>query len=86
MIIKIDDMTNEVFEMEDEQEVLDLSPWLVLNMREIAASIAYALFDSEYDIKEEDIDEEINDYLSHIHRCIRDDAIDILKDNGRVVL
>lgn len=86
MIIKIDDMTDEVFTMGDSQEILDLSPWVTLNMREIGVSIAYSLFDAEYDIKEEHIDEEINDFLSYLHRYIRDQAIDVLQDNGRVVI
>ena len=86
MIIKIDDMTDEVFTMGDSQEVLDLSPWVTLNMREIGVSIAYNLFDAEYDIREEYIDEEINDFLSYLHNYIRDQAIDVLQENGRVVI
>ena len=85
MLIDIKDETNKKFSMGIEQEVLDLSPWVVLNMSEIGIAIAYSLFDAEYDIREEDIDYEINDFLSYLHRYIRDKAIDVLEDNGREV-
>ena len=66
MLIKINDMTNDEFNMGKEQEVLDLSPWVVLNMNEIAKLIAYNLCNTEYELKQEFIDEDINDYLCYI--------------------
>ena len=86
MFIDIKDETKDKFTMGIEQEVLDLSPWVVLNMNEIGIAIAYQLFDAEYDLREEDIDYQINDFLSYLHRYIKDKAIDVLEDNGREVL
>lgn len=82
MIIKIDDGTNEIFEMNNEIAELEASPWIVLNTREIGVFIAYNLFDAEYDITEEILDEEINDFLSNVHQKIIDNAINVLNDNG----
>ena len=86
MFIDIKDETEDKFTMGIEQEVLDLSPWVVLNMNEIGIAIAYQLFDAEYDLREEDVNYQINDFLSYLHRYIRDKAIDVLEDNGREVL
>ena len=86
MLIKIDDDTEDKFTMGIEQEVLDLSPWVVLNMNEIGDSVAYNLFDVEYNIRQEYIDEDINDFLSYLHQYIFDRVIDKLEENGRVVL
>ena len=58
----------------------------ILNTREIGISIAYQLFDAEYDITQEILDEEINDYLSNMHEKIIEAAIQVLEDNGRIVL
>ena len=44
--------------------------------------IAYNLFDAEYDITEEILDEEINDFLSNVHQKIINNAINVLNDNG----
>ena len=58
----------------------------ILNTREIGITIAYQLFDAEYDITQEILDEEINDYLSNMHEKIIEAAIQVLEDNGRIVL
>lgn len=85
MLINIEDETNDKFTMGDEQEVLDLSPWVILNMNEIGTLIAYNLFDVEYDIKQEFIDEDIRDYLSYLHEYIFNRVVDKLEENGKVV-
>lgn len=58
----------------------------LLNTREIGIMIAYQLFDAEYDITQEILDEEINDYLSDIHEKIIEAAIETLEENNREVL
>lgn len=58
----------------------------LLDPREIAVTIAYSYFDAEYDIKQEFIDEDINECLSDIHEKIIEEVIQILEDNGREVL
>lgn len=72
--------------MKIEDEMLEIYPWIVLNLDEIGVAIAYQLFDAEYDITQEILDEEINDYLCHIHERILERAIQKLEENGRVVL
>lgn len=86
MIIDIEDYTEDKFNMNAEDEYLEVSPWIVLNLGEIGASIAYNLFDAEYDITQEILDEEINDYLSSWHNWILEVAIDKLEQNGVNVL
>lgn len=86
MLIDIDDMTDEKFTMETETQLLEVYPWVVLNLDEIGTEIAYQLFDAEYDITQEILDEEINDYLCHIHERILERAIQKLEENSRVVL
>ena len=58
----------------------------ILNTREIGISIAYQLFDAEYDLTQEILDEEINDYLKNIHEKIIENAIETLEQNEREVL
>lgn len=84
VIIK-DEYEDDIY-MDIETEVLELYPWVVLNLDEIGACIAYQLFDAEYDLKQEYLDEEINDYLSNIHEKIFEKAIQKLEENGRVVI
>lgn len=84
--INITNDDSEEFDMAEDLELLEIYPWTVLNLDEIGAHIAYQLFDAEYDIKQEYIDEEINDYLSHIHERIFEKAIEKLEQNGRVVI
>lgn len=86
MIINIQDYTDDKFNMGIEQEVLDLSPWVILNMNEIGDLIACNLFDVEYDIKQEYIDEDINDFFSYLHQYIFDRVVDKLKENNREVI
>lgn len=87
MIINIDDVTNEKFIMDAEDEQLELYPWIILNLDEIGISIASNLFYAEYDdITQEILDEEINDYLSHVHERILEKAIQKLEENNIDVL
>lgn len=82
MIIDIDDATDEKFIMNAEDEQLELYPWTILNLDEIGILIASNLFYAEYDITQEILDEEINDYLSNIHEKIIEKAIQKLEENN----
>ena len=84
--INITNDDSEEFDMEEDLELLEIYPWVVLNLNEIGAHIAYNLFDAEYDLKQEYLDEEINDYLKDIHERIFERAVQKLEENGRVVL
>ena len=84
VIIK-DEYADDIY-MNIETEILEIYPWIVINVREIASSIAYQLFDAEYDITQEILDEEINDYFSFIHEKILEQAIQKLEENGKVVI
>ncbi len=86
MIVDIEDYTEDKVNMDIEREILELYPWIVLNLDEIGVNIAYQLFDAEYDIRQEYIDEEINDYFSEIHERILEKVIDVLYHNGIDVL
>jgi len=86
MLVNIEDYTDEKFNMNAEDEQLELPPWVVLNLDEIGTSIAYQLFDAEYDITQEILDEEINDYLSHIHEYLLERVIQKLEENEVYVL
>lgn len=86
MIIEVNEGTMCRFFMDIEDEVLELNPWLILNLNEIGTMIAYQLFDAEYDITQEILDEEINDYLSSWHEQILEKCIDVLESNGIKVL
>ena len=84
--INITNDDSEEFDMAEDLELFEIYPWIVLNLDEIGAHIAYQLFDYEYDIEQVFIDEEINDYLSNIHERIFEKAIQKLEENGRVVI
>lgn len=84
--ILIKDDENHFNMMKIEDEMLEIYPWIVLNLDEIGVSIAYQLFDAGYDITQEILDEEINDYLCHIHERILERAIQKLEENGIVVI
>lgn len=84
--INITNDDSEEFNMVEDLEQLEIYPWIVLNLDEIGASIAYQLFDAEYNLHQEYLDEEINDYLSHIHERIFEKAVQKLEENGRVVI
>lgn len=84
--ILIEDDENHFNMMKIEDEMLEIYPWIVLNLDEIGVSIAYQLFDAGYDITQEILDEEINDYLCHIHERILERAIQKLEENGIVVI
>ena len=86
MFVKIDDETEDKFNMDIEDTALELYPWLILNLNEIGTMIAYQLFDAEYDITQEILDEEINDYMSNWHERIFEKCIDVLESNGIDVL
>lgn len=85
MLIDIDDMTDERFTMKTETQLLEVYPWVVLNLDEIGTEVAFQLYDAEYDITQAILDEEINDYLVHIHERILEQAIQKLEDNGVMV-
>ena len=84
--INITNDDSEEFEMEEDLELLEIYPWVVLNLNEIGTHIAFNLFDAEYDLKQEYLDEEINDYLKDIHERIFERAVQKLEENGRVVI
>lgn len=84
--INITNDDSEEFDMAEDLEQLEIYPWVVLNLDEVGVHIAYQLFDAEYDLRQEYLDEEINDYLSHIHERILERAIQKLEENGRVVI
>lgn len=86
MKIEIDDCTNDSFKMNEEEEMLELYPWVVLNLDEIGIEIAMNLLYAEYKITQEILDEEINDYLSHIHERILEKTIQKIEENGKEVL
>lgn len=85
MFIEIDDGTNDMVNMDIEEQMLELYPWVTLNIQEIGSNIAANLFYAEYDITQEILDEEINDYLSHIHERIIEQAIQKLEENNVTV-
>lgn len=83
MIICIDEGTNDKINMDIEDEMKELYPWIILNINEIGDRIAYAFFDIDYEqISQEFLDEDINDYLSDIHERIIERAILKLEENG----
>lgn len=86
MIVDIEDYTEDKVNMDIEREILELYPWIILNLDEIGVNIAYKFFDVEYDIEQAYIDEEINDYFSEIHERIFEKVIDVLYHNGIDVL
>lgn len=83
MIICIDEGTNDKINMDIEDEMKELYPWIILNINEIGDRIAYAFFDVDYEqISQEFLDKDINDYLSDIHERIIERAILKLEENG----
>ena len=82
MIININDSTNDKINMDNKRELLELYPWVILNLNEIGDRIAEAFFDSEYQVSQEFLDEEINDFLSNIHEKIIEKAIQKLEENN----
>lgn len=83
MFICIDEGTNDKINMDIEDEMKELYPWVILNINEIGDRIAYAFFDVEYEqISQEFLDDDINDYLSDIHERIIERAIQKLEENG----
>ena len=82
MIVDIEDYTEDKVNMDIEREILELYPWIVLNLDEIGVNITYKFFDAGYDIEQAYIDEEINDYFSEIHERVFEKVIDVLYHNG----
>lgn len=60
----------EKFDMEYTDEMLEVYPWIVLNINEIGNFISQSLSNVDYKITQEILDEEIRDYLSNIHELI----------------
>lgn len=83
MEMKVDDSSNYKLEFNlDEQIELEyLDPFVLLQPREIAISIAFDLYDEE-EVTQQDIDEKINKLFSNIHEMIFEDVIEKLSDNG----
>lgn len=86
MFIEVEEGTKDEFFMDRDEEQLELYPWIVLNLNEIGDRIAYGLFDAEYPITQEILDEEINDYFSGLHERIFEQAILKLEQNEINVL
>lgn len=86
MFVEIEEGTRDEFFMDRDEEQLELYPWIILNLSEIGDRIAYSLSNVEYQITQEILDEEINDYLSHIHERIIEQAILKLEQNKIDVL
>lgn len=82
MFVEIEEGTRDEFFMDRDEEQLELYPWIILNLSEIGDRIAYSLSNVEYQVTQEILDEEINDYLSHIHERIIEQAILKLEENG----
>lgn len=83
MLIYIDEGTDDKINMDIEDEIKELYPWIILNINEIGDRIAYTFFDVEYEqISQKFLDDEINDYLSVIHERIIERAIQKLAENG----
>ena len=83
MLICIDEGTNDKINMDIEDEIKELYPWIILNINEIGDRIAYNFFDVGYEqISQEFLDDNINDYLSGIHERIIERAIQKLEENG----
>lgn len=83
MFICIDEGTNDKINMDIEDEMKELYPWVILNINEIGDRIAYSFFDVEYEqVSQEFLDEDISDYLSDIHERIIERAILKLEENN----
>lgn len=86
MNINILNDDEEKFDMEHTDEMLEVYPWIVLNIDEIGNFISYNLLDVGYEITQEILDEEIRDYLSNIHELIIERAIQKLEEEKIEVL
>ena len=83
MLICIDEGTDDKIDMDIEDEIKELYPWIILNINEIGDRIAYEFFDVGYEqISQKFLDDDINDYLSGIHERIIERAIQKLEENG----
>ena len=76
----------EKFDMEYTDEMLEVYPWIVLNINEIGNFISQNLLDVDYEITQEVLDEEIRGYLSNIHELIIERAIQNLEKEKVEVL
>lgn len=85
--INITDDINKEYELPEDFNSNEINGlYDILNTREIGISVAYQVFDAEYNLTQEILDEEINDYLKNIHEKIIESAIETLEQNGREVL
>ena len=83
MLIYVDEGTDDKINMDIEDEIKELYPWIILNINEIGDRIAYDFFDVGYEqISQKLLDNDINDYLSVIHERIIERAIQKLEENG----
>lgn len=83
MLIYVDEGTDDKINMDIEDEIKELYPWIILNINEIGDRIAYEFFDVGYEkISQKFLDDDINDYLSGIHERIIERAIQKLEENG----
>ncbi len=86
MNINILNNDEEKFDMEYTDEMLEVYPWIVLNINEIGNFISQNLIDVDYEITQEVLDEEIRDYLSNIHELIIERTIQNLEKEKIEVL
>ena len=87
MIIDIDDATREHRIMEADEEILEIAPWIVLNLNEIASTISFLpSIGEEENVTQDIIDDEINEYFSFIHEYIFEEIVNKLEQNGVKVL
>lgn len=86
MNINILNNDEEKFDMEYTDEILEVYPWIVLNINEIGNFISQNLLDVDYEITQEVLDEETRDYLSNIHELIIERAIQKLEEEKIEVL
>ena len=83
MLICIDEGTDDKINMDIEDEIKELYPWIILNINAIGDRIGYEFFDVGYEqISQKFLDDDINDYLSGIHERIIERAIQKLEENG----
>lgn len=86
MNINILNNDEETFDMEYTDEMLEVYPWIVLNINEIGNFVSQNLLDVDYEITQEVLDEEIRDYLSNIHELIIERTIQNLEKEKIEVL
>ena len=86
MNINILNDDEEKFDMGHTDEMLEVYPWIILNINEIGNFISQNLLDVDYEITQKILDEEIRDYLSNIHELIIERTIQNLEKEKIEVL